>query len=247
MSLLASACAGCAPAPPEAPIVVSVAASTQEVIESLAARFGESTGVAVKVNSGSSSSLAAQIIAGAPADVFLSANEQWAEELAENGLVEDQVKLLTNRLVIVVPDGNSGGVSEPRDLLKDSVKKIALAGENVPAGQYADQALAKLELASPLAASNKIARGQDVRSALAFVERGEAEAGIVYSTDVAAAKGVKVVHEIDPALHDKIVYVLVLVKRDGRHPRGRDLYEFLQSPTADAVLAKHGFSRASER
>ena len=119
------------------------------------------------------------------------------------------MRLLTNQLVIVVPSGNPGDVREPKDLLSDKVKKIALAGEKVPAGMYAEQALTKLDLLPQLTAAQKIVRGQDVRNTLSFVERGEAEAGIVYSTDVRIASGVTTAHEFDASLHDEIVYVLV--------------------------------------
>jgi molybdate transport system substrate-binding protein len=166
------------------PIVVSAAASTKELVEELAKEFRTAAGTEVKVNAGPSNALASQILAGAPADLFISANQQWADEVEKAGKAVSAVRLLTNQLVIVVPRGNPGEVHEPQDLLADKVKKIALAGEKVPAGMYAQQALTKLELLQPLMDAEKIVRGQDVRSALSYVERGEAEAGIVYSTDV---------------------------------------------------------------
>ncbi|HEY2881869.1 MAG TPA: molybdate ABC transporter substrate-binding protein, partial [Pirellulales bacterium] len=183
--------------------------------------------------------------AGAPADLFLSANQQWADEVQKAGHTADTVRLLTNRLVIVTPAGNPGEVHKPEDLLADKVKKIALAGEKVPAGMYADQSLEKLGLLKKLTDGDKIVRGQDVRSALSYVQRGEAEAGIVYSTDVDSAPGVTLVYEFDPRLHDEIVYVLVLLKRDNENSAAKKFFEFLQSPAADAVYAKLGFSRLS--
>src|SRR5262249_30723564 len=94
-----------------------------------------------------------------------------------------------------------------------------------------------------LTSSGKIARGQDVRSALSYVERGEAEAGVVYSTDVKVASGVEVVHEFDPALHDEIVYVLVLLK-DGAHlPLAKQLFDFFSSADAEQVFIEAGFQR----
>ena len=212
-------------------------------MESLAEKFAVKTETEVKVNPGPSSGLASQIIAGAPADLFLSANQKWADEVEKSGKAVAMARLLTNSLVLVVPESNPGGVKEPKDLLSPEVKKIALAGEKVPAGTYADQALTKLELLEPLVAAGKIVRGQDVRSALSFVERGEAEAGIVYSTDLAAAQCVKTVHEFDPTLHDEIVYVLVLLKEDEPAPRAKELFDFLQSAEADAVYAQFGFTR----
>ena len=225
------------------PLILSAAASTKEVIESLAEQFQAQTETEVKVNPGPSNGLANQILAGAPADLFLSASQQWADEVQQGGKAREMTRLLTNRLVLVVPKGNPGQVREPKDLLSAKVKRVALAGEKVPAGIYADQALTNLDLLKRLTADGKIARGQDVRSALAFVERGEAEAGIVYSTDLSSASGVELVYDFPTDLHDEIVYVLVLLEHGSDKSKGRELYEFLQSPRADEVYAKFGFSR----
>jgi molybdate transport system substrate-binding protein len=123
------------------------------------------------------------------------------------------------------------------------VKKVSLAGEQVPAGKYAEKALSKLGLLQQLVDDAKIVRGQDVRSALTYVERGEAEAGIVYATDVAVAPQVESVFTFDPAQHDEIVYVLVLLKRGAQNPAARQFYEFLQSSTAEQTYVKFGFLR----
>jgi molybdate transport system substrate-binding protein len=224
-------------------LLVSAAASTKEVMEALAEKFTASTGNDVKINPGASSTLAAQIEAGAPADLFLSANQQWAQAVKDSGHAETMVPLLTNRLVIVVPAANPANVHDPKDLLASGVKKIALAGEKVPAGTYTDQALTKLDLLKPLTDAGKIVRGQDVRSALSYVERGEAEAGIVYSTDVGVASGVTTAYEFDPSLHDPIIYELVLLKSAGDNQGAKKLFDFLQSADADSVYRKFGFSR----
>ena len=95
-----------APAPPAAvhrPLIVSAAASTKDLIDELAKEFTAATGTEVKVNAGPSNALAGQILAGAPADLFLSANQQWADEIEKAGKAEASVRLLTNQLVIVVP------------------------------------------------------------------------------------------------------------------------------------------------
>jgi molybdate transport system substrate-binding protein len=242
----------CGPSPAAPPVLkasptvlFSVAASTNDVAEALAAILNEGSQVEIKINSGPSSGLANQIIKGAPADLFLSANKEWADKVADAGLAESSQPLLTNKLVIVVPKGNPAGVQEPQDLTSEKVKKLALAGEKVPAGMYADQALGKLELADAL--KDKIARGQDVRTALAYVERGEAEAGIVYATDAIHSQEVEMVHAFDPALHDEIVYVLVLLKRGAKNPHAQRFYEFLQSEDADEVYVGAGFERLRQK
>jgi molybdate transport system substrate-binding protein len=231
------------PAPAKQPLLISAAASTKEVMEAVTAKFQTDTGTEVKVNLGPSSGLAAQIEAGAPADLFLSANQQWADEVQKTGHADATDRLLTNQLVMVVPKGNPAGVKQPQDLLSRKVKKIALAGEKVPAGMYADQSLTKLNLLKRLTDGGKIVRGQDVRSALAYVERGEAEAGIVYSTDVASAPDVVQVYKFDSKLHDEIVYVLVLLKNGSPNPAAKQLFDYLQTAKADDIYAKFGFER----
>jgi molybdate transport system substrate-binding protein len=239
---------GCAKEEPklqstEKPLLVSAAASTRELVEALAVEFTEKTGIAVRINAGASNSLATQIIEGAPAELFLSASKEWSDAVVKAGLSASSTPLLTNELVIVVPKDNSANVHTPEDLLNSQVKKIALAGENVPAGRYADQALTSLQLLAPLTSENKIVRGQDVRSALSFVENREAEAGIVYSTDVKAAKDVVVAYEFDPSLHDEIVYVLVLIQRPSGNADAVEFYDYIQSDEADATFERFGFSR----
>jgi molybdate transport system substrate-binding protein len=219
-------------------LIVSVAASTTEAMEALCEQFAHQSGVEVKVNPGPSNGLATQILAGAPADVFLSASREWADQVDGAGRAKDRVDLLTNRLVAVVPSGNPANVAAPEDLATDAVQKIALAGENAPAGTYADQALTKLGLLQGLVDAGKIVRGQDVRSALGYVERGEAEACIVYATDVRVAPGVEEAFAFDPELHDEIVYVLVLVEDN---PAARELFEFLQSEPAEQTFEELGF------
>jgi molybdate transport system substrate-binding protein len=224
-------------------VILSAAASTIDPMEALVTKFSAKTDIDVKLNTGPSNGLANQIIAGAPVDLFLSANQRWADEVQKSGEVHAMAPLLTNRLVIVVPANNPGAINEPRDLLSQHVKKIALAGENVPAGIYASQALTRLGLLTELEDARKIVRGQDVRFTISYVERGEVEAGIVYSTDAAVASGVRIVHQFDPNLHDEIAYVLVLLNHGRENPQVKALYEYLQSSDADSTYRDFGFSR----
>ncbi len=224
-------------------VVVSAAASTKDAVAELVEAFKKKSASDVQLNAGASNTLATQIIADAPADLFLSANRKWADEVDKAGKSLDSVPLLTNKLVLIVPKGNPAGVQEPADLLKAEVKRLALAGESVPAGMYAQQALTHLKLYDELTKGEKIARGQDVRTTLSYVERGEAEAGIVYSTDVLAAKEVETVYEFDPQTHEEIAYVLVLLKHSAGNAAAKDFYDYLASPEADAVWTKFGFER----
>jgi molybdate transport system substrate-binding protein len=232
--------------PPSASVTVFVAASTKDVVEELASIFRKETWIEVKVSPGPSNTLAAQIAEGAPADLFLSASEEWADSLQAKGRVLEARKLLGNSLVIVVPRENPATVKNAEDLRGSPVKKVALAGEKVPAGKYAEQALKALNLYQALLDERKIVRGQDVRGTLAYVERAEVEAGIVYATDARVAKDVEIACRFDPKAHEPIVYPLVLLKAAEKNEGARKLYTFLCSPEARAVFGRHGFTVSSE-
>ena len=189
------------------------AASTKDAIAEIAQAFEQEMGVKVVVGSGPSNALANQIINGAKADLFLSANRAWADKVKSEGLADGVQPLLGNDLVIIVPKGNPAKIAAPKDLTAKSVTRIALAGEKVPAGNYAQQALESLKLYHDLAAAKKIVRGEDVRATLTYVERGEVEAGIVYATDAKISDKVAAVYTFDPKTYDKIVYPLVLTKQ----------------------------------
>jgi molybdate transport system substrate-binding protein len=238
--LLAPVTAGCASETPGAAPAVTVlaAASTAEAIEEVAQRFHDATGIEVRVSGGPSNALARQIESGAPADLFLSASVEWAEAVGPHAAATKP--LLSNRLVLVVPKGNPAGVRTPEDLLSDRVGRVALAGEGVPAGRYADAALKSLGLSEKLG-QDRIARGHDVRATLAFAERGEAEAGIVYATDAAASDRVEVVHMFDPSLHPPIVYPVVLLKAGPAGEAGRRFFEYVDTDEAQEVFRRHGF------
>ncbi|MEX2140053.1 MAG: molybdate ABC transporter substrate-binding protein [Pirellulales bacterium] len=228
------------------PLVILVAASTKDAIEELAGEFETKTGRRVRIGAGPSNALAAQIASGAPADLFLSANEKWADYIEEERLAEAVTPLLTNDLVLIVPRDNPAEVRIPADLAGPRLKRLALAGENVPAGIYAEQALRALKLYDALADAKRIVRGQDVRMTLGYVARGEAEAGIVYATDARIVDDIAVVYQFNPTTYDRIVYPLVLVKRDRPNAAARKLYDYLRSPEAATVFEKFGFKRVTE-
>ncbi len=226
------------------PIKLLTAASALNAVEEVARLFEAETGVKVTVIGGASNSIARQILAGAPADLFLSANQTWADQVDQAGLAESRRPLLGNQLVLIVPRGNPASVRKPADLLGGATRRLALAAENAPAGMYADQALRSLDLQAQLEASGKVVRGQDVRIALSYVETGEAEAGIVFATDAKLSEKVVTVYTFDAATHDRIVYSSVLVRRDAPHPAARRLFDFLVTDAAQAVFKRHGFYTA---
>jgi molybdate transport system substrate-binding protein len=224
-------------------VLALVAASTKDAVHEVGKAFTRETGSEVRLNADDSSKLAMQIVNGAPADLFLSANVKWADFIKDKGLAQETHILLGNTLVIVVPKGNPGGVSKPEDLTGAAVKKLALAGPTVPAGIYARQALRHLKLWDELEKERKIVIGENVRVTLSYVEQREAEAGIVYGTDARISDRVQEVCSFPPSSHDAIIYPLVLLRGAEKNAAARRFFDYLQSATAAEVFKKYGFTR----
>lgn len=221
-------------------VTVLVAASTKDAITEVAGNFQKETGIEVKISPGASNALAQQIINGAPADVLVSASSEWVDAVAKEGLVAERALLLGNQLVIVVHK-DAPAIASPADLTRDDVKHIALAGEKVPAGVYSRQALMFHKIYESLVSFKQIVRGSDVRAALTYVERGEADAAIVYATDALTAINVKIAYTFEPESHDKIVYPAALLAAAKGSAAAKRFYDYLRSPAAAEVFVKHGF------
>jgi molybdate transport system substrate-binding protein len=161
-----------------------------------------------KYSFGASSTLAAQITQGAPADVFASANATIPDQLFAKGLVGKPVIFTRNRLVLVVPTSNPAGISSVYDLKKPGIK-LVIAAPAVPVGSYTLQVLKQMALTSVL--SNVVSRESDVRSVLAKVALGEADAGFVYSTDAKTVSGKVTVIKIPAWAQPKVTYEMAVV------------------------------------
>lgn len=187
-----------------------------------------------------SSRLATQIENGAPADVFVSADLEWMDALAEKRLIVDatRVELLGNRLVVVVPKDAASAPASAQDLLQ--LERLALAGEAVPAGKYARAALGQLGVLDALAP--KIVAGDNVRTALAWVAKKEAPAAIVYATDAAVEPGVRVAFEIPADSHPRIVYPIAVTTGATQPARARAFVDFCRSEVAQSRFRAAGFS-----
>ena len=241
LSVTSSSVFGQRDSPGQEAVLVFAAASTTNAMDEIRQAFQQRTGVRVQSSYASSGTLAQQIVNGANADVFLSADEKWAEYLTKQRLVSRQQNLLTNRLVIVVPADSQLRVQRVEDLIAAEIKHLALGDpDGVPAGKYAREALTELRLWERL--QGKVVSADDVRHALAFVEAGAAEAGIVYATDAALSKKVKMALEIPPRLSSPIRYPLVLLSQGAQKPAAVQFYEYLRSSAAVAVFRKYGFA-----
>ena len=237
MVAAAAACGTREGSPPS--VLFFAAASTQDAVREICSRFEARSQVPVTLNFAASSTLAQQILAGAGSDLFLSANVRWVEEVMTQGRGSRRRDLLGNRLVVIAPAASGLQLRKPSDLLDSKIVRLSLADpEGVPAGIYAREALRTLDLWQSL--QSKVVRGSDVRQALFFVERGEAEAGIVYSTDLRISEAVRPLLEFDSALSRPIVYPLVLMKSPGE--AARRFFEYLFSPESVEVFRRFGFS-----
>ena len=227
-------------------VTVFAAASLTDALRDLDPVWKHAGHAPLRLTFASSSTLARQIEAGAPANLFASADEQWMDELDRRGLLAPGTRrnLLGNTLVLVVPKDRARTVAINRDLdlsaLLGPGGRIATGDPaHVPAGIYARQALTRLGLWDRL--EDRIVAAPDVRAALLLVERGEAPAGIVYGTDAAASGGVAVAGVFPADSHDPVTYPFAVVK-DGDTPEARELLTFLSGPDAGPVWRRRGFT-----
>lgn len=225
--------------------VVLAAASLQESLAE-AANVWAARGHAKPVLSfAASSALARQVIAGAPADLFLSADEEWMDAVAKAGLLRagTRATLLGNRLVLIAPVSSKIRLTPARGFALAKALgtgRLALADPDaVPAGKYAKAALAHLGVWAGVAA--KVAPAENVRAAMALVERGAAPLGIVYATDARASKAVRVVGILPASSHPPIRYPVALLKAS-RHRDAAGFRAFLLSKQGRAIFARHGFA-----
>ena len=226
------------------PPVVLAAASLQEALEAAAQRWAAQGHVRPVLSFAASSALARQVESGAPADIFFSADEQWMDVLEGKGLLRNGTRapLLGNSLVLIAPKNSTASVSldHPAGFgaaLGDS--RLSLADPDaVPAGRYAKAALQQLGLWPAVA--HRLARAENVRAALALVERGEAPLGIVYASDAAASNKVRVLVRFPRSSHPPIIYPVAVLNR-AASPDAQGFRAFLSSDEALDIFRKHGF------
>jgi len=251
-SLLCSLVLGCfvsgwASAASAADLTVFAAASLREAMDEQVRQFDARTGNKVIVSYGASNALAKQIEAGAPADLFISADLDWMDYLDQRHLLAPGtvVSQLRNTLVLVAPASSKSAMKiGPNFGLAAALgqEKLAMANpDSVPAGKYGKAALENLGIWSGI--EKQVARAENVRAALALVSRGEAPFGIVYSTDALADKGVRVVDTFPPDSYPPIDYPAAVVATS-TSAAARPLLDYLSSPAARKVWERYGFGLA---
>jgi molybdate transport system substrate-binding protein len=230
-------------AQPGGPLVLA-AASLQESLNAAADSWARNGHPRPVISFAASSALARQIEAGAPADLFISADEAWMDYVAGRGLVRDgtRVSFLFNNLVLVAPTASRlHAVIAPNFPLAPMLGqgRLAMADpDTVPAGKYGKEALTRLGVWPSV--QDKIARAENVRAALALVGRGEAPLGVVYTTDALADHSVRIVGTFPPRSHALISYP-VAVLAASRNPEAEGFRRYLLSAEGAAVFRRFGF------
>ncbi|WP_432322011.1 molybdate ABC transporter substrate-binding protein [Yersinia enterocolitica] len=229
-----------------ADMTVFAAASLTNALQDIAAQYKKEKQVDVVASYASSSTLARQIEQGAPADLFISADQQWMDYAIDKQQMVANTRyiLLGNELVLIAPKGSK--ITKVEIDKKTDWKKLLEGGrlavgdpDHVPAGIYAKESLENLGAWATLAP--EMARANNVRSAMALVERAEAPLGIVYGSDAIASDKVKVVGVFPEASHKPVEYPMAIVKGH-ENPTVTAFYDYLKSPAAAVIFEKYGFT-----
>jgi molybdate transport system substrate-binding protein len=231
-----------APLEQQQPIVVSAAISLTDALREIEKKYLASGGAPVRFNFAASNVLARQIANGAPADIFISADEVQMNYAVSAGAIDAATRrtLLTNRLAVVTPIGRRQGIAQAKDLLGDSVRRIAIGDPAaVPAGAYAKTYLQQERLWLQLEA--KFVALASVRSALAAAESGAADAAIVYESDAAASSKVRLAYVVPRDGGLKIVYPAAITARTRNRDAALKFLSFLQGPEARVIFERFKF------
>lgn len=224
---------------------VSAAGSLVDVIKSMVATYKQNhPQTELLVNFASSGALAKQIIAGAPADIYISANPKWMKYLQKEKMVADNTKktLAYNSLVFV--GSAEFQIVSLADILL--MGKITLGSpKSVPAGKYAEQALTSAGIYQQLQSDNKLVFSKDVRQALLYADRGEVDGAFVYRTDALLAQQAKILLVVSQKLYPLVTYPAALLKGAEKNSEAVDFFDFLFSPAGKQILMKYGFELAA--
>nr|WP_240193573.1 molybdate ABC transporter substrate-binding protein [Desulfobulbus alkaliphilus] len=223
-------------------IRISLAASMTDAVKESAALFSVSEkDVRIVPNVGPSGSLAKQIAEGAPADLFISANQKWMTWLRDQEMIDPASEkiLATNTLVFV-------GIRNPAiTRLSDitELNQIAIGSpRNVPAGEYAAQAMERAGIFKQMEEGRKLVMAKDVRQALVYADRGEVDGAFVYKTDALMATQAVILFEVPQELYETVTYSIALTTEGAGNEQARAFFDFLTGPEALEILVKYGFS-----
>ena len=221
---------------------VSAASSLTDALHDIAKIYERDAHDTLLFDFGASSTLARQIAEGAPSDVFFSADELKMDQLQQRGYIvkSSRRSILSNTLVIIVPSDSNLQIKSPADLADNAISNIAVAvPQSVPAGIYAKEYLRAHHVWDRI--KDKIIPTENVRAALAAVESGNVQTGIVYRSDALISRAVRIAFEVPASEGPKISYPVAIVGDSKQKAAARKFIDFLLSPPAQEVFRKYGF------
>ena len=225
-------------------LTISAAISLTDALEEIKAIYEANHPVELSFNLGSSGKLAQQIQQGAPADVFISANQDWMDTLeAEEEIISDTRDDITgNQLVLITGKDATIDYSSFHDIDTADIDQLAIGNpESVPAGKYTEQTLKNLDLWDTM--ESKFVLAKDVRQVLTYVETGNADIGFVYESDALSSDKIKILAAAETGMHDPIIYPGAVIADSPHVKEAKAFMEFMATDTAQHILAKHGFTK----
>ncbi|WP_319588832.1 molybdate ABC transporter substrate-binding protein [uncultured Desulfobulbus sp.] len=225
-------------------IRISVPASMTDAMKELAAQFGASGQHApIVANYGPSGTLAKQIVEGAPADLFISANQKWMDYLRDEKQIDPATEKILAANTLVFVGMKNPAVTQLVDIT--GLKQVAIGSpKSVPAGEYAVQAMEKAGIYQQLDEGKKLVMAKDVRQALTYADRGETDGAFVYKSDALMATQAVILFEVDQELYTPVTYPIVLTVAGAQNSEAKAFYDFLVGPEGRKVFGKFGFSAA---
>lgn len=226
----------------EVTLTISAAVSLTNVLEEIKDVYLAEKNVELIFILGGSGTLAQQIQQGAPADIFISANQDWMDTLETEELIiaDTRVDFTGNKLVLIAEESSTIAYESFADISVSDVNNIAIGNpDSVPAGEYAKETLKNLDLWEVV--QKKLVLAKDVRQVLTYVETGNADIGLVYSSDALSSNSIKVLATADKDLHNPIIYPAAVIKDTENEQAAKDFIVFLESDQAQEILASYGF------
>lgn len=223
-------------------IRISVPASMTDAMKELAAQFGAlGKHAQIVPNYGPSGTLAKQIVEGAPADLFISANQKWMTYLRDEKKIDPASEKILAANTLVFVGAKNPAVTKLADIT--TLKQIAIGSpKSVPAGEYAAQAMEKVGIYKQLEEGQKLVMAKDVRQSLTYADRGEVDGAFVYKTDALMATHAVILFEVPQDLYEKVTYPIALTVDGAKNEEAKAFYDFLTGPEALKIFIKHGFS-----
>ncbi|HLR67646.1 molybdate ABC transporter substrate-binding protein [Virgibacillus alimentarius] len=225
-------------------LTISAAASLTDALDEIKSIYEKENQVKLTFNFGGSGSLAQQIQQGAPADVFISANQDWMDTLEEEEkiIVDTRSDITGNNLVLITGKSSTLDYEKVEDMNDKDVEQIAIGNpESVPAGKYTEQSLKNMKIWDKL--EDSIILAKDVRQVLTYVETGNVDIGFVYESDAETSDKINKLTTVDKDVHDPIIYPGAVIADTEHEQEAKDFLNYMETDQAQEILEKYGFQK----